>query len=135
VDEPRDLAEHAQAGPGDHVLPLEPEVEEVAVDDQGPGFARHRPQQADQRMFGVGRRDAEVGVGEQVHRAGKHRRILARAAALYKGPRAPIDSRRWRVAPKSVSAMPSPTRWAWPTTPIISSGARSAARTSSASSG
>ena len=94
VHEAREFAQHTHAGTRHHVAPLEPEVEQVAVDDHRPRIVGKAAQEREQVAFRLLGRDAEMSVGEHVAGRGKHRGMVSRARALYKPLPEPIDSPR-----------------------------------------
>src|SRR3712207_932980 len=78
-----------------HRLPLEPEIEQVTVDEQRPRTARQRPQKRHELTLGVSRASAKVDVGDHVARRGEHSLILASPRRLYKpwiGGHSPVVS-------------------------------------------
>ena len=84
----REFADHAHAGARHHMPPLEPEVEQVAVDDHRLGVGGEPAQEREELAFGLGWCGAEMCIGEDVAGRGKHRTMLPRCRALYKGTRA-----------------------------------------------
>src|SRR5918999_2255702 len=75
--------EYAERAPRDHVLPLEPEVEEVTVDDERPGAVAERAKKIENVAVQRWWRDAEMRVREDVTGRRKHADILAQRAYLY----------------------------------------------------
>jgi len=68
----------------DNRAPLEPEFEQVAIDDERFGIRGDVSQKRDHRAFDLVRREAEVRVGHDVARRVEHARILPAPSALYK---------------------------------------------------
>src|SRR5690348_12757463 len=67
-------------------LPFEPELEEIAVDEQRAGASRKIAKKREQRTFDLVVRKAEMSVGDHITgRRKKHVHILVRARTLYKG--------------------------------------------------
>ena len=75
--------EYAERAPRDHVLPLEPEVEEVTVDHERPGAVAERAKKIENVAVHRRWRDAEMRVREDVTGRRKHADILAQRAYLY----------------------------------------------------
>src|SRR6185503_17900978 len=84
VREIRERPEHAKAAARYDGLPLEPELEQVAVDHDGARAPAQRLQKSAQRALDLGRCIAEMRVGDDVARRGKHAHSLSRACLLYK---------------------------------------------------
>lgn len=85
--------QRAKASPGNHGLPFEPEVEEIAVDDERGGSSLETSQKANELALGVARRDAEVRVRYYVTRGwewGRHATSLALHGIFTKHPSAGI---------------------------------------------
>src|SRR5262249_34503258 len=64
--------------------PLEPELEQVAIDDQRTAGVRHVAKKGDDGALHVGRCEPEMRVGNDVARRGEHARILSMLDSLYK---------------------------------------------------
>ena len=80
----RQRGKRAEAVSGDDSLPLEPEVEQIAVDEQGSGAAFEVAQKPDQRALGIEGRDAKMRIGDYVARRREHTPIVAAGRCLYK---------------------------------------------------
>src|SRR5687768_13974452 len=66
----------AEAAAWNHRLPLEPEVEEIAVDQQGTSPALQTAEKPDERPLDIDRCDTEVRVGDDVAGSWQHPRML-----------------------------------------------------------
>jgi len=84
VDDVGKGGESSKSAARDDRTPLEPELEEVAVDDERAAVRRDVSQERDDRSLDFIRREAEVCVGEDVARRVEHARILRVPCALYK---------------------------------------------------
>ena len=69
-------------------LPLEPEIEEVAVYHERPRSGCQSPQETHELALGVERRHAKVRIGDYVTRGSQHSRIVVTGVGLYKPTRA-----------------------------------------------
>src|SRR5262245_7503767 len=68
----------------DYRSPLEPELEQVAVDDERTGVARRVAEKRDDRLLNFRWREAEVRVGDDIAGCVEHARILPTRPSLYK---------------------------------------------------
>jgi len=84
VHEIRERREYAKRGPRNYRTPLEPELEQVAIDDERPCSSRQMSKKREQISLDVTRRDAEMGVGEYVARRREHGDSLPKRRDLYK---------------------------------------------------
>src|SRR5215467_5340842 len=75
--------ERAKAAPRDHRAPLEPELEQVTVDDDGSAGVREVSEKRDDRSLDACRRESEMCVGEDVARRVRHARMLPGPHSLY----------------------------------------------------
>ena len=76
----------AKAASWYHRFPLEPEVEEIAVDDKRAGLAFETAKECNESSLDVERGDAQVSVGDDVAWRGQHSRIVAGRNVLHKPP-------------------------------------------------
>ena len=91
-----------------HRAPLEPELEQIAVDHQRAGMRGRMTKKRDDRTLDFVSREAQVRIGHDVTRRSKHARSLPTPRSLYK--QTPTDDLR-RVTNDSavvVSAPPPP---------------------------
>ena len=65
-------------------LPLEPEIEQVAIDDERPGSSLEPAQKTDEGFLDVERGDAEVRIGYDVTWRAEHLPIVAGRRMLHK---------------------------------------------------
>ena len=84
VRERGERAEHAHVAARHHGAPLEPEVEEVAVDHDGAGVRSREIQKRDDVALALGGSGAQVRVGHQHAWRGKHAHILVARGVHYK---------------------------------------------------
>ena len=73
----RERGERPEAPAGNHGLPLEPEIEEVAVDDERRRPAFETAEKTHERPLRLGRSDTQVRIGNHVTRGGQHATSLA----------------------------------------------------------
>ena len=108
VREARQRGQHLEPRTRNDGAPLKPEVEEVAVDDDGSGGAAQMIQVSQERPFDLGRCDAQVYVGENEAWRRQHADSLSchrafttpAASTIMRGPRAP--------GPTPTAPMPDP---------------------------
>jgi len=86
--------ENAKAGSRYDCSPLEPELEQVAVHDEGRCPALKVPQEMQRFTLHGAIREAEMKVGDDVRRWDEHALILARREPLYKQTRAQRSSQQ-----------------------------------------
>ena len=101
----RERGDGAKATPRDHRPPLEPEVEQVAVDDERRRAAGERAQKAQARALDLGRRRAEVQIGDDVAGGGQHALSLADRRRLYK-PRPSVHDHRACTTTTAIETTP-----------------------------
>src|SRR4051812_37829264 len=85
----RERREDAEPGARNHRLPLEPELEQIAVDDDGASRCPQVFQEAQDLIVDRRRGKSKMGVREDVSRGGKHDGESTRPAGLYKAPLPP----------------------------------------------
>src|SRR5664279_1238362 len=100
--------QRAEVSARDHGAPLEPEIEQVAVDEQRAGAARELAQKAHEPPLELDVAGAEMGIGDDVTGRWQHGDILAFARALYK-PRAAVELFS-RTPPRATGAAFVPPR-------------------------
>ncbi len=93
VDDVGDRGERAKAAPRNDSAPLEPELEQIPVDDERPGMLGDVAKESDDGPLDVIMREAEVRVRDDIAgrvepRRGGHARILPSSRSLYKRLRA-----------------------------------------------
>ena len=81
--------ERAKAAARNDRLPLEPEIEEVAVDDERPRPRCQSPQETNERALDVEGGNTEVRVGDYVTWGCQHSRIVVTGASLHKPAQIP----------------------------------------------
>ena len=84
VDDVGECGKRPEAAPWDDGLPLEPEFEQIAIDDQRFSGSRNVPKERHDGTLDVGRSEPKVRVGDDVAGRVQHARILPAASALYK---------------------------------------------------
>jgi len=84
VDEIRERRKHTERRARNDVPPLEPELEQIAVDDERSGALRQMPKEREEPSLDLGGADSEVTVGKDVARRWEHGDSLLRHADLYK---------------------------------------------------
>jgi hypothetical protein len=84
LDEIRERRKHAERRARNHVPPLEPELEQIAVDDERPGALREMPEEREELSLDLGGADSEVSIGKDVARGREHGDSLLRPTDLYK---------------------------------------------------
>ena len=77
----------AEAAARNHRFPFEPEIEQIAVDDQRSRSGCQSPQETYERALRLWRRDAKVRIGDDVTRRGQHWRIVVTRDGLHKPAR------------------------------------------------
>jgi hypothetical protein len=85
----RERRHDSEPGPRDDRAPLEPEVEQIAVDVQRARVLANVTQEAEDIALDARRRSTQVRVGEDVGGGGRHRGSLHHDEAGDKRPRAP----------------------------------------------
>src|SRR5688572_17418472 len=85
LPEIRQSGEHAEGAARHDVPPFEPELEEIAVDDQRSRPTREMPQELHQRALDVTGGETEVRVGHHISWGGEHAHILAAPCVPDKG--------------------------------------------------
>jgi acyl-CoA thioester hydrolase len=105
VDDVSQCSERSKPAARNYRSPLEPELEQIAVDDERAAIRRDVAQERNHRPFHFTRRETEVCVREDVARRVEHARILPATFALYKRRRpnelgrVPTDSPTDSTAP------------------------------------
>ena len=84
VDEVRERGKHAERCARNDVPPLEPELEQIAVDDERSGTLRQMPEECEKLSLDLGGADSEVSIRKDVARGREHGDSLLRHADLYK---------------------------------------------------
>ncbi len=84
VNDVGQCGKRAKSSSRNNGFPLEPKLEEIAVDDERLSFTSHMPKKGNDRSLDVGGRKSEMRVGNDVARRVEHARILPAAFALYK---------------------------------------------------
>jgi ethanolamine utilization protein EutM len=84
VDEIRDRSENTKGGARNHRAPFEPELEQIAIDDDRSGAPWEMAKEGEQLPLDLRGRGTEVSVGEDVARRREHAHSLLRHRYLYK---------------------------------------------------
>src|SRR6185369_6669990 len=84
VAQVHERGQHADPGAWHHGLPLEPELEQIAVDQERCGAPGQRAKERQQQTLGGVRGVAEMDVRDDVRRRGKHAVSLHAGDRLYK---------------------------------------------------
>ena len=77
-------SEHAKARTWNDCPPLEPELEEVSINDERRGAPLEMLQESQQIAFDHWIGKSEMQIGDDIRRCGQHALILARGRQLYK---------------------------------------------------
>lgn len=99
----RERGKNPEARAWDHGTPLEPELEQIAVDHQRCRATLELPQKGERVAFHFGFRETEMQIRDDVARRGKHALSLASTRRLYK----PIRSSHASPIPNSMTARSS----------------------------
>jgi acyl-CoA thioester hydrolase len=84
VGDVRERGDRSKAAPGNDRAPLEPELEQIPVDDERSGMRRHMTKKRDDGTLDFVSREAKVRVRHDVTRRVKHARSLPSSRSLYK---------------------------------------------------
>lgn len=85
----RESGERAKAVSRNDRLPLEPEIEEVAIYHERPRSGCQSPQETHELALDVERRHTKVRIGDYVTRGSQHSRIVVTGVGLHKPARLP----------------------------------------------
>jgi acyl-CoA thioester hydrolase len=84
VGDVRKRGDRSKTATGNDRAPLEPELEQIPVDDEGTGMRRHMAKKRDHGALDFVSREAEMRVRHDVTRRLEHARILPSSRSLYK---------------------------------------------------
>ena len=84
IDDIGQGGERSESSARNDGTPLEPELEQIAVDHERPAMRRDVSQERDDRAFDFASGETEMRVRQDVARSVEHARILRAPSALYK---------------------------------------------------